>query len=115
MSLKEYIKNFINYDNKINELNSNLKGIKKGKNDLEQFIINILTKNNYSNSKFEIDKKIIYMKKKETSGSLSLELIREVLSEEIKNPEGVEKLMNKIVNRKNSKKKVSYNLEVKNK
>lgn len=115
MSLKEYIQNLINYDNKVNEVNTSLKNLKKGKTTLEQFIINILTKNNYVNSKFEIDNKIVYMKKKETPGTLSLELIREVLSQEIKNPDSVELLMDKIVEKKNSKKKVSYNLDIKNK
>ena len=115
MSLKEYIQNLINYDNKVNEVNTSLKNLKKGKTTLEQFIINILTKNNYVNSKFEIDNKIVYMKKKETPGTLSLELIREVLSQEIKNSDSVELLMDKIVEKKNSKKKVSYNLDIKNK
>ena len=114
MSLKEYIQNLINYDNKVNEVNTSLKNLKKGKTTLEQFIINILTKNNYVNSKFEIDNKIVYMKKKETPGTLSLELIREVLSQEIKNPDSVELLMNKMVE-KSGKKKVSYNLDIKNK
>tara|TARA_B100001115_G_C15700819_1_gene339890 strand:- start:270 stop:575 length:306 start_codon:yes stop_codon:yes gene_type:complete len=100
MSLKEYIQNLINYDNKVNEVNTSLKNLKKGKTTLEQFIINILTKNNYVNSKFEIDNKIVYMKKKETPGTLSLELIREVLSQEIKNPDSVELLMDKIVEKK---------------
>ncbi len=115
MSLKEYIKNMIDYNNKVNEVNNNLKFLKKKKTDLEQYIINILIKNNYRNSKFEIEEKLIYIKKKETQGTLSLELIRDVLNEEIKNPKSVELLMEKIVDRKNSKKKISYNLEIKNK
>tara|TARA_E500000178_G_scaffold294557_1_gene299949 strand:+ start:42 stop:395 length:354 start_codon:yes stop_codon:yes gene_type:complete len=115
MSLKEYIKNMINYDNKVSEVNNNLKFLKKKKNELEQYIISILIKNNYSNSKFEIEEKLIYIKKKETQGTLSLELIRDVLNEEIKNPKSVDLLMEKIVDRKNSKKKISYNLEIKTK
>lgn len=115
MSLKEYINYYINYENKVTELNNNLKQLKKKKNDLERFIINLLDKNNYSTSKFEMNEKIIYMKKKETPGTLSLDLIREILSEEIKNNKSVDMLIRKIVERKNSKKKVSYNLEIKSK
>jgi len=113
MSLKLYIQEYMKYDSQITNYNTVLKTIKKNKSTVEETIIRHITANNLENSKFELNNNIIELKKKEVSGGLSMKLLKEVLTEELANDKYVTFLIDKINQKKQTEKKISYGLDIK--
>lgn len=112
MSLKNDVTQWIKLDKQLEQYNNTIKTLKKNKNTIEDKILNVISSKGLYNSKFETNGNIISIKKTETHGSLSLKLIKEVLMEELDNNEKyVDFLIDKINAKKNTDKKISYNLK----
>jgi len=112
MSLKNDVTNWIKLDKQIEQYNNAIKTLKKNRTTVEDKIMNVVSSKNLYNSKFETNGNTILIKKTETTGNLSMKLIKEVLMEELENNEKyVEFLINKINNAKNKDKKTSYSIK----
>jgi len=112
MSLKNDVTNWIKLDKQIEQYNNAIKTLKKNRTTVEDKIMNVVSSKNLYNSKFETNGNTILIKKTETTGNLSMKLIKEVLMEELENNDNyVEFIINKINIAKNKDKKSSYSIK----
>jgi hypothetical protein len=112
MSLKNDVTNWIKLDKQIEQYKNVIKTLKQNRISVEDKIMNVVSSKNLYNSELETNGNTILIKKTETTGNLSMKLIKEVLIEELEhNEKYVEFLINKINTAKNKDKKISYSIK----
>lgn len=79
MDIKAKIKEFIEYDNYINNQNKKLKNIKKKKDDLDREIVNYLEKKNLTKQNIKIENSKIICKESKTYSTLNQNFIKKNL------------------------------------
>ena len=79
MDLKSKIKEFIEYDNYINNQNKKLKNIKKKRDNLDKEIVNYLEKKNLTKQNIKIENSKIICKETKTYSSLNQNFLKKNL------------------------------------
>lgn len=103
MNFEDNIKNWVLLDNKIKELNDNVRKLRNKKNNITESLYQIANQKNYLNSKINIsDGNLKFVELKQTN-PISISFLDECLSEIIPNEEQKNKVIEYIKNKRNSK------------
>lgn len=100
--LKNKINNWLDYDDKIKDLNVKLKKYKDAKKQQEDVIINMLTKLGMEDNKIDVHddnnnlRSRVYRYKSVTKGSIKEDIIKDALMEAIRDEKKVDQLVKKI-------------------
>jgi hypothetical protein len=96
MNFEENIKQWINIDNQLHELNNNIKQLRQEKNKTEERIFQYVETNKLTNSTVKIsDGKLKFVSMKQAQ-PLTFKYVEDCLNKCIKNPEQVKLILNYI-------------------
>lgn len=109
------ISNYILVNNKINEINTQLKKQKEKRSSHEKKIIEFVQKNNMSSNRFNLNNNIISFTKQRQSPTISLKLLKEVLEETLKNQKYVDIILDNISKKRVYLSKINYSIKLKKK
>ena len=108
---KQYLKQWIIYDNAIKKYNSHTKSLKDQKDTVEKELLFMIRQNNLQNIKINIsDSKIIY-NTTNTTPSLSYKFLEETLTEYLNDKEESVKICEFVKMKRETKKKINHSLK----
>lgn len=105
------LKQWLKYDDLIEQKNKEIKQLKSTRDNLEQMIIKYIENNNLKETKLNLGGNNIQYTENLNSGSLSLKLIEEALRGYLKNESQVITLCQVIKNKKDRERKIQKNLK----
>lgn len=103
MSFEDQIKKWVSLDDKIAELNENLKTLRNERKTLTDNITVLADSNGYKNSVIEINNSKLRFHKVKVAQSLSLRYVEECLTHFIDNKDDLDTIMDYIRNNKEAK------------
>ena len=105
------LKQWLKYDDLIEQKNKEIKQLRLTRDNLEQMIIKYIENNNLNETKLNLGGNNIQYTENLNSGSLSLKLIEEALRGYLKNESQVITLCQVIKNKKDRERKIQKNLK----
>ena len=103
MSFEENIKNWVNIDNKIKQLNNNISDLRDNKKELSENILNYVNDKNLSNSTIHISDGFIKFNKTKQTTPLTYKYIEQCLNRCISDKSQVEYIINYIKDSRDNK------------
>jgi hypothetical protein len=103
MSFENQVKQWVNIDNQLKELNERVKELRENKNSLEKNIIEYASDNNLSNSVLQISDGRLKFANTKSTEPLTFKYLEKALSEVIKNENQVKLIIEHIKQKRETK------------